>query len=167
MPVHLPDENYITDEARANMAQLLSDPSLRKTMLTEWFVANKNNPHARNLTYCEFPSKWRWDDTSKVWKPRQTTKSKIGRLYYVHPLASERYYLRMLLLTVKGACRDGNGVGTERGEQMPAHDNTRGHSSSPPMTIPVGKIPCPCPYPSGNGRVSGTRGYYIVLNTLQ
>jgi hypothetical protein len=31
-------------------------------------------------------------------------ESKIGRLYYVHPSAGEIYYLRMLLLTVKGAC---------------------------------------------------------------
>jgi hypothetical protein len=73
-------------------------------MLTEWFVDNKNNPDVRDLTYYDFPSKWRWDDTTKVWKPRKTTKGKIARLYYVHPLAGERYYLRMLLLTIKGAC---------------------------------------------------------------
>jgi hypothetical protein len=54
MPVHLPDENYVAYSARANMAQLLFDPSLRKTMLIEWFVANKNNPEARDLTYCDF-----------------------------------------------------------------------------------------------------------------
>src|SRR6266540_1099578 len=29
---------------------------------------------------------------------------KIGRLHYVHPSTGERYYLRMLLLIVKGAC---------------------------------------------------------------
>jgi hypothetical protein len=27
---------------------------------------------------------------------------KIGRIYFVHPSAGERYYLRMLLLIVKG-----------------------------------------------------------------
>jgi hypothetical protein len=73
-------------------------------MLTEWLVDNKNNPNVRDLTYYDFPSKWRWDDTTKVWKPRKTTKGKIARLYYVHPLAGERYYHRMLLLTIKGAC---------------------------------------------------------------
>jgi hypothetical protein len=39
---------------------------------------------------------------------------------------------------------------------MPTHNNTRGHSLCPPMTIPTGKIPYPCSYPSGNERVSGT-----------
>src|SRR6266540_973978 len=29
---------------------------------------------------------------------------KIGQLHYVHPSTGERYYLRMLLLIVKGAC---------------------------------------------------------------
>jgi hypothetical protein len=44
MLVHLRDKNYITYNAKANMAQLLSEPFLRKTMLTEWFVTNQNNP---------------------------------------------------------------------------------------------------------------------------
>jgi hypothetical protein len=61
--------------------------------------------------------------------------------------------------------RDGNGAGTGWVEQMPTRDNTRGRSSSPPMTIPVDKIPYP--YPSGNGRVSDTRGYYIVPSAMK
>jgi hypothetical protein len=86
------------------MAQILSEPFLRRTMLTEWFVCNLNNSNARDLTYFEFPSKWRWDEKTRSWRPRLARESKIGRLYYVHPSAGERYYLRMLLLTVKGAC---------------------------------------------------------------
>jgi hypothetical protein len=34
---------------------------------------------------------------------RQRGGGKIGRIYFVHPSAGERYYLRMLLLIVKGA----------------------------------------------------------------
>ena len=64
MPVHLPNENYITYNAKANISQVLSEEFLRKTMLTEWFVANQNYPSARNLTYCEFPSKWRWEEST-------------------------------------------------------------------------------------------------------
>ena len=41
MPVHLPNENYITYNAKANMSQVLSEEFLHKTMLTEWFVANQ------------------------------------------------------------------------------------------------------------------------------
>ncbi|ONM60681.1 uncharacterized protein [Zea mays] len=103
MHVHLPNENYITYNTSANMAGILSQSFLRKTMLTEWFTTNQQHSNARNLTYSQFPSKWRWDDKTRTWHPRQTREGKIGRLYYVHPLAGDKYYLRMLLLVVKGA----------------------------------------------------------------
>jgi hypothetical protein len=104
MPVHLPNENYITYNAGANMAQILSEPLLRKTILTEWFVTNTNHHDARELTYCEFPSRWLWNEKTKSWQRRRSRESKIGRLYYIHPSAGEKYYLRRLLLIVKGAC---------------------------------------------------------------
>jgi hypothetical protein len=104
MPVHLPNENYITYNAGANMAQILSEPLLRKTILTEWFVTNTNHHDARELTYCEFPSRWLWNEKTKSWQRRRSRESKISRLYYIHPSAGEKYYLRRLLLIVKGAC---------------------------------------------------------------
>jgi hypothetical protein len=36
-------------------------------------------------------------------KKRKKDSGKIGCIYYVHPSVGERYYLRMLLLIVKGA----------------------------------------------------------------
>jgi hypothetical protein len=77
-------------------------PKIKKTMLTEWFSANKEYNSAKDLTYCEFPLKWRWDETNKKWIRRQHG-FKIGRLYYVNPTEGERFYLRMLLMIVKGA----------------------------------------------------------------
>jgi hypothetical protein len=41
MLVHLPNENYITYTAKKDMSGILSQDFLRRTMLTEWFVANK------------------------------------------------------------------------------------------------------------------------------
>jgi hypothetical protein len=72
-------------------------------MLTEWFVANQKYPDARNLSYCDFPSKWRWNEKTKTWEKRQRDGRKIGRVYFVHSYCGERYYLRMLLMVVKGA----------------------------------------------------------------
>jgi hypothetical protein len=72
-------------------------------MLTQWFVANQTHSDARELTYCEFPSKWRWEETSRTWERRCNNNSKIGRIHYVHPSAGDRYFLRMLLLVVRGA----------------------------------------------------------------
>jgi len=103
MPVHMPNENFITFSARAKMDKLLSAEFLRRTMLTQWFVCNELFPEARTLTYPEFPSKWVWYQRDRRWSKRKQRHDKIGRLHYVHPLAGERYYLRMLLLIVKGA----------------------------------------------------------------
>jgi hypothetical protein len=62
LPVHLPNENYITYHANSNMSHILSQEYLRRTMLTEWFVANQVHESARSLTYTDFPSEWRWDE---------------------------------------------------------------------------------------------------------
>jgi hypothetical protein len=39
----------------------MKNPNLQKTMLTEWFTANQQYEKAHELTYCEFPTKWTWD----------------------------------------------------------------------------------------------------------
>lgn len=103
MPVHLPGDNCVVYDESADMESVASAEFLRRTMLTQWFFANPTEFAARDLTYCEFPSKWKWDASSKFWQPRRRLEGKIGRLYYVHPSAGERYFLRMLLLVVKGA----------------------------------------------------------------
>jgi hypothetical protein len=102
--VHLPNENNVTYDSHANIECIMSDPIHRRTMLTSWFEANQIFEDSRELTYCDFPSKWRWDESSKTWVCGKRGEGKIGRIYYVHPSTGERYYLRMLLLIVKGAC---------------------------------------------------------------
>jgi hypothetical protein len=82
---------------------MVSNEFLRKTMLTKWFVTNQKYPDARNLTYSDFPSKWRWNGQIRAWEKSQREKGKIGCIYYVHPSVGERYYLRMLLFIIKGA----------------------------------------------------------------
>jgi hypothetical protein len=92
LPVHLPDENNINYDANANMAEIISNEFLKRTMLTQWFAANRAYETARDLTYLEFPSKWRWLSDTRTWESRQT-QGKSGRLYCVHPSVGERYYL--------------------------------------------------------------------------
>jgi hypothetical protein len=103
MPVHLPNENFITFSARARMDRVVSKEFLKKTMLTEWFTCNQLNADARTLTYLQFPSKWKWDKKDRIWEKRHQRQGKIGCLHYVHPSTGEQYYLRMLLLSVKVA----------------------------------------------------------------
>jgi hypothetical protein len=100
--VHLPGMNHVRYEPKTDLRALLASPAAKSTMLTEWFEANSKHEEARHLTYCEFPKEWSWDVSGRVWRKR-TPCSKIGRMYYVHPTAGELYYLRMLLMIVKGA----------------------------------------------------------------
>ena len=85
------------------MSYVLSQEFLCRTMLTQWFVANQTHSQSRELTYCDFPSKWRWEETSRTWERRCHNIGKIGRIHYVHPSTGDRYFLRMLLLVVRGA----------------------------------------------------------------
>jgi hypothetical protein len=43
------------------LVDIAKDPKYKKTMLTEWFNANKQNEYAKELTYYDFPKQWRWD----------------------------------------------------------------------------------------------------------
>lgn len=88
--------------AKASLPAIVNNSLLHKAMLTEWFVANTRYKSARSLAYCDFPTKWDWVAEKKRWVRRKKGK-KNGRIYYVHPSTGELYYLRMLLMLVKGA----------------------------------------------------------------
>jgi len=76
-------------------------PNIDKTMFKQWLKMNLEYAEARELTYVDIPTKWLWDKETKEWKIRQKGDT-IGRIYYAHPTAGERFYLRMLLNVVKG-----------------------------------------------------------------
>ena len=57
---------------------------------------------ARQYTYCEFPRFYTWDPKHKAWSNRKRG-TKIGRLWYIHLRVGEGFYLRMLLMVVRGA----------------------------------------------------------------
>lgn len=103
LTVHLPGMNFVKYKKGTDLTKLLHSPAANKTMLTEWFEANKKHPTGRNLTYCDFPKEFSWDNSSRHWRPR-TPCVKIGRIYYVSSTSGELHYLRMLLMIVKGAC---------------------------------------------------------------
>jgi hypothetical protein len=65
LPVHLALKNIVTIRTDEKPTNIAKDPKYTKTMLTEWFNANKQYEEARELTYYEFPKKWRWDQQKK------------------------------------------------------------------------------------------------------
>ena len=66
LPVHLLDQHVIRFHIKANLKSIADSTWLQKTMLTEWFVANRKHPNARGLTYCDFPTMWTWLSDQKM-----------------------------------------------------------------------------------------------------
>lgn len=85
-----------------NEEEALQAAEMKQTTLTAWFDLNNRVDHARQFLYTEIPQHYRF--TSNTWIPRQRGGSKvIGRMYNVAPNDQVRFYLRMLLLHVRGA----------------------------------------------------------------
>lgn len=72
-------------------------------MLTRFFEKCASDPIASGLLYHEMPKHFTWNRAVKDWQTRKQRGDKaIGRMISVHPRDAERYYLRMLLCSVKG-----------------------------------------------------------------
>lgn len=98
LPVHLEGEHAVVLKDTDDLNAVINSEKNNDTMLTAWMEVNATSAEARELTYAEFPTKFRWDNG---WIKRQRGTS-IGRISYVHPTAGQRYYLRLLLNIVKG-----------------------------------------------------------------
>jgi PIF1-like helicase/Helitron helicase-like domain at N-terminus len=120
LPVHLQDEQTVYFQANDNPQDVLDRPSAKKTQLTEWFKANQDFPAIAHLyLYQDFPQHFVWEAKGHHWKKRQQGFA-IGRMYFVHPSAGERFYLRMLLTIIKGAT-DWKDLRTYNGVEHPTY----------------------------------------------
>ncbi|XP_073291189.1 uncharacterized protein [Primulina huaijiensis] len=102
LPLHIPNKQCITFWNHQNLKKVLDPGNVGKTMLTEYFVACSSDAEARELSYLEFPHYYVWDRRTKIWNERRK-RQVIGRLNLANPTEGERYYLRVLLLHVRGA----------------------------------------------------------------
>ena len=100
--VHLPGMNIVAVSEEDVLEDVVSDPDSTKSTLTEWFLANQIFPAARKYTYCEFPNYYTWNNKRKTWEGHRRG-TKIGRLRFIHPGVGDAFYLRMLLMVVRGA----------------------------------------------------------------
>jgi len=100
--VHLLGMNIVALSEEDDLEGVVDDPDSSKSTLTEWFVANQRFPAARKYTYCEFPNYYTWNNKNKTWEGRRRG-TKIGRLRFIHPGVGDAFYLRMLLMVVRGA----------------------------------------------------------------
>ena len=113
LPLHLPNQQtvvYEENDARGGLQRGMT------TYLTSYFdtvtiesIAPLSSaellgaPAAGELSYADFPSHYTWDASKLGWKRRRKRFTSISRIYNSHPKEGERYYLRILLLQVKGA----------------------------------------------------------------
>ncbi|CAL4998052.1 unnamed protein product [Urochloa decumbens] len=115
---HLENEHVVVFPDSMNLDDIVTRPGIEKTTLTEWMTTNQLYEEARDLTYGEFPTKWTWHAKEKEWRKRRGGKKTIGRIYYAQPSSGDKYYLRMLLNTVKG-CRSYEEIRTVHGVVHP------------------------------------------------
>ena len=73
----------ITFHSNQRLDNIIRQPGIQRTTLTEWMEINKINTEARQLSYIQFPTKWVWNNKDKIWTPRKSGYS-IGRTFHVH-----------------------------------------------------------------------------------
>ncbi|GJT88962.1 DNA helicase [Tanacetum coccineum] len=112
LSIHLMNMQRVVFRERDRLDSVVLDTHKKKTTLREWLHYNEWNTDSRHLTYLDFPSEFVWYADGKYWRRRRIrTKSSIGRLTYVHPIAGDLFYQRMLLWHQKG-CRSFLGIRT-------------------------------------------------------
>lgn len=96
LPVHLPEEQMVYFQAGFE-ADANRD---RVSKLMAFFKLCNENIAARNYLYHEIPEHFVWSNGR--WNIRKKNTKCFGRIYTVNPVDIEKYYLRVLLLHVKG-----------------------------------------------------------------
>ncbi|KAI7956604.1 hypothetical protein MJO28_003699 [Puccinia striiformis f. sp. tritici] len=108
LQIHEPGEHLVYfDAAEGAEGRIISTKS-NQTTLSEFFKLNREDAcgaggvRARSLAYQDIPTYFWWETSTKSWKPRKVKTEAVGRIYSVHFLAGEKFYIRVLLLHRKG-----------------------------------------------------------------
>ncbi|KAK2988461.1 hypothetical protein RJ640_007491 [Escallonia rubra] len=99
--LHLPNLQSVVLHETDDLAHLASDNRISRTMLIGFFRINQLNKDGPKYLYSEFPEHYVWNYGYRTWEPRHQHFSD-GRIVCAKPTEGERYYLRMLLLHVRG-----------------------------------------------------------------
>lgn len=110
LAVHLENGQRVYFTAHNARRQAETPPA---TTLTEFFSLCQNDPFAKTLLYSQIPTYFTWNaQTKKFQRRKQGTRVEghidvfsscaLGRLYTIHPNNSECYFLRLLLINVRG-----------------------------------------------------------------
>ncbi|KIJ35047.1 hypothetical protein M422DRAFT_262790 [Sphaerobolus stellatus SS14] len=89
---YLPNQQMIVFDPNRPEELITQQLQNSRTMLTEYFEANKKYPHARDYVYQDFPTYFTYNRSKKTWNPREKGDS-IGRIDFTSPNSGERFYL--------------------------------------------------------------------------
>ncbi|KAK7601501.1 hypothetical protein V9T40_008942 [Parthenolecanium corni] len=95
----------------SNVVQRAASPPA--TTLTSFFLICQSDTFAQNLLYAEMPRYYTWNASTKKFQrqkqgnmvpgyPDIRSTDALGRIYSVHPKSDECFYLRLLLVNVRG-----------------------------------------------------------------
>ena len=104
LAIHLPQEQTLHFRA-GHEREAIAAAAKKDTTLTAFFKLNSMNENARQFLYHEIPTHFVFHGTgtNACWRERQQGGDRIlARMYAVCPKDVERYFLRTLLLHVKG-----------------------------------------------------------------
>ncbi|XP_060846147.1 ATP-dependent DNA helicase PIF1-like [Rhopalosiphum padi] len=110
LAVHLENGQRVYFTAQNAVQRAAQPPS---TTLTSFFETSQNDDFAQTLLYSEMPKYYTWNQSSRRFIRRKQGKpvpgytdvystDAIGRIYSVHPSNDECFYLRLLLVNVRG-----------------------------------------------------------------
>lgn len=111
LAVHLENGQRVYFNAE-NIVQRAERPPA--TTLTSFFATCASDPFARTLLYSEMPRYYTWNASSKKWLRRKYghpvdgypgvfSTDALGRIYSIHPKNDDCFYLRLLLVNVRGS----------------------------------------------------------------
>lgn len=102
LQVHLEGEQIIAFARDADIADLLDNEDMSRTMLTEFFRMNAEDfaTQQLNLTYTEFAERHVWQSGIRRWKKRSRRRI-VARMASVNPKEGDRYFERLLLKHVR------------------------------------------------------------------
>ncbi|XP_004252145.2 uncharacterized protein [Solanum lycopersicum] len=102
LQLHLQGQQFVSFKSNTDINSILNNPTMRKTMLTEFFYMNKTDKYdiELNLLYKQFPEYFVWLSSGKFWASRKK-HCVVGRIMTCHPTEGKQYYLRLLLMHVR------------------------------------------------------------------
>ena len=103
LKIHLPNRQSVVF-AHGQEENAIANAAVKDNTLTAWFKLNQSDPTARNFLYPEIPEHFTYDHKKRSYHKRKGYIGKvIGRMYSVSATQGELYYMRLLLLNVRGA----------------------------------------------------------------